>query len=290
MFTLVFCLACLGENPRSFLDQINEQGVPVPGQAAVRLSKPLMSPGLTADEQLAVLKKASDKIPLELFLKNSLASPHAIQINSVENNKKRYAQTVDICFVAHGKIETLIKHDLLSQLLGDKSTEKQDARGKTTTLDDDELKKRDIKPFKSDIMEERFAKIELNILNQVQVSGVTRNIREQGPGWLKTYSILDDRFAKDADWPNQWRKIDAKAPAGKELGTASEYAGWCSFVQVTSLSNPEGALFVEVRSVYAEPHGWFDGYNVLRSKLPLAIKDNVTSFRRKLALAEKEKP
>ena len=49
------------------------------------------------------------------------------------------------------------------------------------------------------------------------------------------------------------------------------------------LAEPKGALFVEGHVVFAEPVKWFDGANLLRSKLPPVIQGQVRSFRRELA-------
>jgi hypothetical protein len=40
--------------------------------------------------------------------------------------------------------------------------------------------------------------------------------------------------------------------------------------------------------IFDEPNGWFGGANLLRSKLPLVIQDEVRNFRRRLAAASKK--
>jgi hypothetical protein len=42
-------------------------------------------------------------------------------------------------------------------------------------------------------------------------------------------------------------------------------------------------LLIEVHMVFAEPKGWFEGRNLLRSKLPPVMQDSVRKFRRQLA-------
>jgi hypothetical protein len=37
-----------------------------------------------------------------------------------------------------------------------------------------------------------------------------------------------------------------------------------------------------LHTAFHEPQGWFEGHNVLRSKLPLVTKENVRTFRRGL--------
>jgi len=54
-------------------------------------------------------------------------------------------------------------------------------------------------------------------------------------------------------------------------------------MKVTKLAEPAGALFVEQHLIFAEPVDWFDGANLLRSKLPLVVQDRVRSIRRQWA-------
>jgi hypothetical protein len=58
------------------------------------------------------------------------------------------------------------------------------------------------------------------------------------------------------------------------------------YLKVTALvdadDKPNGKLFIEAHMVFHEPQGWFGGANLLGSKLPLAVQDNVREFRRLL--------
>ena len=48
------------------------------------------------------------------------------------------------------------------------------------------------------------------------------------------------------------------------------------------LKEPANAILVEFHQVFVEPKKWFDGANLLRSKLPLVIQPEVRAFRREL--------
>ena len=56
-------------------------------------------------------------------------------------------------------------------------------------------------------------------------------------------------------------------------------------MKMTKLHEPAGAIFCEAHVIYAEPHGWFDGANLLRSKLPAAVQTEVRSLRREMLKA-----
>ena len=52
--------------------------------------------------------------------------------------------------------------------------------------------------------------------------------------------------------------------------------------QITELKEPAGALFIELHYALEDPYAWYDGKNILRSKLPEAVREKVQAFRRKL--------
>ena len=52
------------------------------------------------------------------------------------------------------------------------------------------------------------------------------------------------------------------------------------YLKITKLAEPAGAVFAEQHITFVEPHGWFDGENLLRSKLPLSVQENVRSTRK----------
>jgi hypothetical protein len=92
---------------------------------------------------------------------------------------------------------------------------------------------------------------------------------------------MDDRFQNDKQYPNIWRHINVVEEEEK-LGSPQPYTGMAGYVLVTKLPEPAGALLVEMHFLLHEPPTWFGGRNLLRSKLPTLIQDNVRSFRRKL--------
>ena len=95
-----------------------------------------------------------------------------------------------------------------------------------------------------------------------------------------------ERFLNDAELPNRWRPIFFSELGRVRLGDPSPYSGFAGYTKVTQLKEPSGAVFIESHVVFDEPQGWFQGANYLGSKLPLAARNSVTSFRRKLNAAE----
>ena len=63
-------------------------------------------------------------------------------------------------------------------------------------------------------------------------------------------------------------------------GESVPYDGAGLYMKITALAQPADAVFVECHIVGIEPQGWFNGANLLLSKLPPAIQNQVRSSRR----------
>ena len=99
--------------------------------------------------------------------------------------------------------------------------------------------------------------------------------------WLVAQRI-DSRFSKDGEYPNQWRPVKLSEDGKYDVGTPTVYAGVGSYGRAIPLAQPAGTILFEFHLVFEEPHEWFDGVNLIRSKLPLAVQDQLRTFRRKL--------
>ena len=101
-------------------------------------------------------------------------------------------------------------------------------------------------------------------------------------------SILDPRFAKDEKLAAKWIPLTLNEKTGKlEDGKPQPYSGAGAYTKATVLAEPKGAVFVEQHILFDEPKGWFNGANLLRSKLPIVIQDEIRLLRRR-AMGEKK--
>jgi hypothetical protein len=96
-------------------------------------------------------------------------------------------------------------------------------------------------------------------------------------------AAIDPRFADDKEFPNRWWPMTRDDAGHSQQGPPQPYraAGW--YYKATELHEPAGAIFIEYHILYDEPRGWFDGANLLCSKLPLLVQEGVRKFRRQLA-------
>jgi hypothetical protein len=261
------------------------RGVPFQSGAAVVLPKPQMPDGLARDEQQRVLAKAAGKHPLDRFTRQSVVAPFSFEITSVDDaSGKRQGQRVDFCFVAYGSLAEIIDQDLFGDLASTgESGQDESAHASARTLTPEELRARKLAPEKTAGREESYVLVDLPILNRVQLRGIGHALREKRAKSMVAGITLDEQFRDDRQFANTWSPISRGAAGKLTVGKPSVYSGLGGYIKVTELDEPAGALFVECHLAFDEPEAWFGGKNLLRSKLPLVLQDNVRTFRRKLA-------
>jgi hypothetical protein len=278
---LASLLLGVGEPANPLLNELLEKGLPIPQGPTLRLPPPLMKEGLSSGEQEAILKKAAGKNEFEYFKKDSLGAPYSLDLNAIDDKGKRIGQTIDLYFLAFGKLDKVKKEDVLNQLIGTESKKGKNV-GKAKILSAEQLRMREIQSLNGPNLEERFACLNFLLLEKVKITGVTDNVKTSGPDWVALAMRLDPRFEKDKEFPNSWRSFDPLADEGKAFGPPIPYSGLAGYARVTQLAQPAGALFFEMHLVLHEPEAWFGGPNLLRSKLPLLIQENVRELRKKL--------
>jgi hypothetical protein len=291
MFAQAIVLAslCLGaahdENP--VLQQLIEAGVPVGSGAPLKLTAPTMPDGLDAAGQQKAIKSISDaNHPVDALLRKSVVSPFQLTIRSEENaTGETTGKRVDIWFVVYGDLPTITKEGFLEERfsLGADEETRGSPPSKAVMLSDAELKNRNIEITTTDGQREGFAYASFSLFNRVQVSGTGHVFQTRSKASVLIASLLAPRFAEDPDYANRWAALDRDDKGVLTVGASHPYAGYGSYVKVTELIEPQGALFVEYHLVFDEPKAWFRGANLLRSKLPLMVQDNIRKFRRELA-------
>lgn len=262
-----------------------------------KLPPPLLAAGESSAEQTAAIRRiAGKKYSYEQFLRNSPVAPFLLEIHSDVGDGKpgkrsRTAargkvQRLDLWFVAHGALATVTDRDLMGQLAGEAGKSGEDSRSKQLT--EEEMHERDLHIEVGDHRHTNFFHFDLSVLERVRLSGLGQSETTRKPNSVVTAVRLDPRFFDDAEYPSEWRPLKRDAAGKPMIGEAQPYSGFAGYCRATELAEPKGALFLECHVVFDEPHGWFDGTNLLRAKLPLLVQDNVRTFRRKLAAAERD--
>ena len=278
VFANALPVAAADSNP--ILDALLEHGVAI-GTSRFHLPAPTLPDGLNSrQQQQALAAITDDNHPLDALVRKSVVAPFVLRIKDEPDAGHGRARRVDVWFVAHGDFDRLSDENFLKQQVDDE-TKSQQAGSLTEgkILTDDQLRDR-----KLDIVpDERFLTVNLDLFNRVKVRGTMRARLSRGADSVTLAAMLESQFAQDREFPNAWRSLRIDDAGRVNVGPARPYAGAAWYCKATKLLQPPGAVLFEYHIVFDEPEGWFNGANLLRSKLPLLVQDGVRKFRRRFA-------
>jgi hypothetical protein len=260
----------------SLYKELLEKGIPIADKESAKLPAPTMADGLDKAEQAKVLKTlAGDDYPLDELLRASVVAPHIYKFRAVDAGAADgRGRGIDLWFIAYGNLDRLPSKTLQAQFLG--------GANRVTPLKEADLTRRGIKLSAEKELEESYMYVVASILDRVQVSSTNHGMISRTKDSIVVATRLDPRFAKDTDFPNQWRPITIQEDGKESLGPPQPYEGTGMYIKLTRLHEPAGAVFVEFHQVFVEPKKWFDAPNMLKSKLPIVIQSEVRTFRREL--------
>jgi hypothetical protein len=262
--------------------ELRDPGLAVGSTNKVPLPVPSMADGLDAKAQQAVIKRiAGEEYAVDELLRKSVVAPHILRLrNMAPSDPKAPARGVDVWFIAYGDLKTVADKEFLDRVLRANRNE-----GKGQDLKSADLAKRGITVKEGNEKREGYAHVTFTFLDRVQISATGHSFWSQTADSVLVAAKLDPRFRNDPDFPNLWRSMTRDDEGKFQLGPPQPYEGAGYYVKITRLIEPRGALFVEAHVVFTEPVKWFDGANLLRSKLPPVVQSQVRSLRRELLKA-----
>ncbi len=280
--------AAAAENP--LLDELLQQGVLMSDGSRIKLPPPTLGDGLDAAGQRAALDRllTPTKHRYEDLVRRDYQAPFVLDIRAVRTSQNGSpARRVDLCFVAHGDFKTATSEQFLEGLWRSaaKPNPSDPLAGRSVTLTPADLAKRQLQPDSSPGVEERYVFGTVNLFDRVLVSATQRGTVTRRARAVVVAEKIDARFTKDAEFPNQWQPVTIGDDGKVVLGESQPYTAAGSYGKAIPLADPPGAVFFEFHLVYEEPKGWFGGANLMGSKLPLAVQDQIRTFRRRLAKA-----
>lgn len=266
------------QNPE--LSALLQTGVAFPTGQMRRLRPPTLSDGMTAAAQLKAIQsvlamKKGLPITYKAFFRKNINTPSVLLVDEdPQYDSGQPGHSINLWFVVYGELKTVADPKFL------KNQFKPDNQGKMDTLKPAELQQRRVTPRNIPGGQEwfvhgKFQLLETQIL--VQVQGTVRAVQTTSADSTTLACQIDRRFDSDSTYPNDWRSV----VGGVVQNNPSLYYSCGGYAKVTKLAQPAGAIFVEYHLVYDEPYGWFNGADLLRSKLHGTLTDeNVRSFRR----------
>ena len=260
------------EQQNPLFDSLLDPGLELGPGLWAKLPPPTMPDGLGAAEQREIISALiRDDYSYEDFTRKSSVAPHRLRIRDVTpSHHEAPARSVDVWFVAHD-------HKFAGWLM---SAAKGAGMGKA--LKKEHLEKRGFGSAGGP--PEAYRHVEFDLLGKVHLRATVRMMLTRTKSSVLVAAEVDPRFLDDPEFPNQWQPIVGKGDARK-LGQAKPWRGGGFYLKVTRLAEPTGAVFVEQHVIFAEPTGWFDGANLLRSKLPLVVENRVRVTRQNWAKA-----
>jgi hypothetical protein len=269
---------CQATEHNVILDNLLEHGVLV-GHTRVRLPAPTLPDRLTARQQQQALSPITDgNHSLDALVRKAVVAPFVLRITNEPNADQGRPRRVDLWFVAHGDFDRLSDEDFLNQqVAAEKKSKRSGALTEGTILTEDQLHARNIEI----IPDERCLAVNLELFDRVNVRGTMRARFSRGAESVTVAATLDSRFAQDSEFPNAWHSLKLDDAGRVVIGPARPYVGAAWYCKATKLKQPQGAVLFEYHIVFDEPEGWFNGANLLRSKLPLVVQDGVRRFRRR---------
>jgi hypothetical protein len=263
------------EQHNALYKELLDPGLLVVPNIRAKFPTPTMSDGLDAAKQKAIIAQLiGNDYVYEEFTRKSAVAPQLLKLRDINpSDPQAPARGVDVWFVAHGDFNATDDPKFLERLL---NVGRGDGQGKSLTRE--ELAKRKIELPPDAEKREGYGVVEFDFLDKVRIKSTGRATWSKTADSVLVAAVTDPRFLNDPEYPNQWQGI-TKDATGMKVGPPQPWNGAALYLKITKLHEPAGAMFIEQHVIFVEPHGWFDGANLLRSKLPPVVQTQVRRMR-----------
>jgi hypothetical protein len=284
---LAFLVGASPEN--SVLTQLIEQGVPVGDGTFVKLPPPTLADDLDAAAQQAIVERiAAPHRRVADLARKSVVSPFVLKLGDVAtSDPKRPFRTIDVWFIAYGRLERFSDEEFLKKLVETAESSKKSRLPFTKgVLKPEEMKQLGIYAEDTPDRMQRCFFSTFDLFERVVATVTRRVVVTRYPESAVVAAIVDPRFTRSPTHPNHWQSVSRDEHDQFKLGPPHPYESAGLYAKVTRLKEPAGALLIEYHHVFCEPEEWFSGSHLLRSKIPMVVQDAVRKLRRRLAEAD----
>jgi hypothetical protein len=264
------------------------EGIKVDG-AVVKLPEPRLHDQQDAEVQRAALREiAGSGQKLDEMVRDSVTAPYIIKVRDV-NAGDATIRVVDLWFVVHADLSGIDPAREAAKA-GDKEVEAGNMAFRTRLLGPEELNKVGIAPPvppKDSTTEIWYARIQGRLLDRIAFEATNRAEATRTRESIVVAARTDPAFDKAGESPNGWKPISGGGKDGAAGGELRTYAGGISYTKISRLAFRPEALLVEMHAAFVEPHEWFQGAPILRSKFSVVAQDQIRRLRRELARRRK---
>lgn len=261
-----------------------EQGLEANG-VTVKLPAPRLRDGQSADSERAALREvAGTDQKLNELVRNSVTAPHLIKVHDVKAAGATI-RIIDLWFVVHADIAEIDPARQAEQA-DNKDVEAGNMAILTRLLKPDDVRAAGIDPPKDTRGSGPitwYAHIHGRLLDRIAFEATNKVMASRTEDSIVVAARTDPAFDRPGPNGNGWKAVatgDANDAAG---GALRPYRGGISYTRISRLAFQPGALLVEMHGAFAEPHDWFQGAPILRSKFSVVAQDQVRKLRRELA-------
>lgn len=258
-------------------------GFDVSATERVQLPPPLVRPGMSARQQQVAIERLVGKTRMRQFFRDSQVARHELKVPTLR--RLADGSTVrgfDLAFIVYGDLSAI--------------SERQSNQPNAWPTDGSfatRFEPLDARPSPAEAIEwsqqPRLYRYRFPLLDKVIISGLVRGQAVITDDQVVQTMFTPADYLNDKQNPSVWQAIPRGAKSDSELAPPQPFVGMASYMQATGLKFRPGALLVETHAIYVEPQGWFDGRNLLASKLPLVMQEGVRQFRRELAKNRQQK-
>ena len=211
-------------------------------------------------------------------MRESVTAPHIMKVRDVKAGEDTI-RVVDLWFVVYADLDEIDTHEGASRA-NDKEVEAGNMAVRVHLLSDEERKAAGVEAPSESGQETWFAHIHGRLLDRIAFDVTNRVVATRTHDSVVLASRTDPAFDKAGRSPNGWKAIGKGS--GKEAAGSGAYRGGVSYAKISRLAFREGALLVEMHGAFLEPHGWFRGAPILRSKFGVVAQDQIRKLRREL--------
>lgn len=277
----------LGSDPHLAINpvyqQLIEEGVTADGDA-YKLPLPVLAERSDSAAQEAAIEHVVPERMRRRFFRPSVVADHVIKLDNQPRADGSKFRVAHFWFAAKANLDDVDQDRFLDSMTEEPRDEEQ---GTGEVLTPEDLEKRGIKIEHNDeeVPNENYGYGKQRLLKKVDIRGTSRSYWSQNEDSAVAAMILDPRFVDDKEFPNEWRKLTRDEAGNLIPGDPQPFDGYGAYVKITKLNQPEGFIFVEGHVVFVEPHAWFNGANLLGSKMPAILQTEIRRVRKALLKA-----
>lgn len=281
-----------------YADLRSDAPIPTDGTPSARegihVPAPRFADGETPEERSRSLEATfGSEEARERYFRSSVVAPQVVRLDkSLLDSDQTTLRRVDFWFVARGDLSKLEDDSFTERLMteaqqeqGDEDANDADQTGDARRLSDEELAAAGITlapPAADRTFREHFARSSLRLFKKLELDLTMHVVTTRTAESLLSAMIVDSRFPDATPLANTWRRLGRDEAGNLQPVATGPYRGAGGYLKMLQLSDPPHVILVEGHLVFLEPHAWFDGANLIASKMPTITQMSARRLRRTL--------